>query len=257
MSSSTETVGVEHLSVAFADRLALEDVSFAVSPGEFVGVLGPNGAGKTTLLRALLGEVMTTGHLTLATPVAYVPQLSDVQDAFPIDALGVVVMGFYPRLGWWRRPSRTDRQRALALLDRVGLADRARSPFGELSGGQRQRVLLARALAQEGQVMLLDEPLSGVDARSRGLMLDVIRQQCAEERTVLMTTHDLAEAARVCDQLLILNRRLIATGTTQEIFTEDILRRAYGADVLMLDGRAAVLDDPHHHATTEHPRWNG
>ncbi len=257
MSGSVAAIAVERLSVAFGDRLVLEDVSFTVSPGALVGVLGPNGAGKTTLLRALLGEVTADGRLTLAAPVAYVPQVSDVQAAFPIDAQGVVVMGLYPRLGWWRRPSRDDRRRALALLDQVGMADRARSPFGELSGGQRQRVLLARALAQEGRVMLLDEPLSGVDTRSRALMLEVLRQQCAEDRTVLMTTHDLAEAARVCDRMLLLNRRLIAAGTTQEIFTEEVLRRAYGADVLMLDGRVGALDDPHHHTTTERRRWNG
>lgn len=259
MSGSQPSVAVEGLGVAFGDRRALEDVTFTVAPGAFVGVLGPNGAGKTTMLRALLGEVPTEGRLTLANPVAYVPQLSEIQAAFPIDAQGVVVMGFYPRLGWWRRPGGEDRRRALALLEGVGLADRARSPFGELSGGQRQRVLLARALAQEGQVLLLDEPLSGVDTRSRGVMLDVIRQQCAAGRTVLMTTHDLAEAARVCDHLLILNRRLIAAGSTREIFTEDVLRRAYGADVLTLDGRVAALDDPHHHhhASEDARAWNG
>jgi len=244
--SASPAVSVESLHVRFGDRLALEDVSFTIDRGAFVGILGPNGAGKTTLLRALLGEVATDGRLHVAAPVAYVPQRSDVQAAFPIDALGVVVMGLYPRLGWWRRPSRQDRRGALALLDRVELADRSRSPFGELSGGQRQRVLLARALAQAGEVMLLDEPLSGVDARSRGLMLDVIRQQTADQRTVLMTTHDLGEAARVCDRMLVLNRRLVAAGTTEDIFTDEVLRRAYGADVVTLDGRVAAIDDPHH-----------
>jgi manganese/iron transport system ATP-binding protein len=229
--SVTAAVTVDGLGVTFGQRTALEDVSFTVPRGAFVGILGPNGAGKTTLLRALLGEVGHTGRLELERPVAYVPQLSETQAAFPVDALGVVLMGAYPRLGWWRRPSRRDRDGALELLGRVGLADRARTTFDELSGGQRQRVLLARALAQEGRVMLLDEPLSGTDARSRELVLEVIAQQCAEGGTVLMTTHDLAEAARVCDRMLVLNRTLIAQGATEEIFTEDVLRRAYGGDV--------------------------
>jgi manganese/iron transport system ATP-binding protein len=240
-------VDVEGLGVAFGERVALEDVTFSVPAGSFVGILGPNGAGKTTLLRALLGEVPYKGRLEIERPLAYVPQLTETQAAFPIDALGVVLMGTYPRLGWWRRPTREDRDAARGLLERVGLGDRARSPFDELSGGQRQRVLLARALAQEGRVMLLDEPLSGTDARSRELVLEVIAQQCAEGGTVLMTTHDLAEAARVCDRMLVLNRGLVAQGTTDEIFTEDVLRRAYGGDVLVLDGRPALIDDPHHH----------
>jgi len=240
-------VVVDGLRVAFGARLVLEDVSFSLPSGTFVGILGPNGAGKTTLLRALLGDVAIEGRVDLERPIAYVPQLTEVQAAFPIDALGVVLMGCYPRLGWWRRPSRRERDHARALLERVGLADRARSTFDELSGGQRQRVLLARALAQEGSVVLLDEPLSGIDVRSREVMLEVIGEQAREGATVLMTTHDLAEAARVCDRMLVLNRVLVAQGATEEIFTEDVLRRAYGAGALVLEGRTAVLDDPHHH----------
>ncbi len=251
-----DAVTVEALSVAFGDRQALREVSFRVPAGAFVGILGPNGAGKTTLLRALLGQLAPQGRVEVEQPVAYVPQLSETQSAFPIDALGVVLMGLYPKLGWWRRPSRADRDAAQALLDRVGLSDRARSSFHELSGGQRQRVLLARALAQDGRVLLLDEPLAGVDTLSRDLLLHAIRDECAAGRTVLMTTHDLAEAGRVCDRLLVLNRELIAEGTTDQIFTKDVLRRAYGSDVLVLDGATAVLDDPHHHQA-ESPPWTG
>ncbi len=259
MSAERFPVTAEGVSVSFGDRVALEDVSFSLPAGSFTAVLGPNGAGKTTLLRALLGEIGIAGRVTVAPPVAYVPQLSDARAAFPITALGVVVMGFYPRLGWWRRPSRADRARALDLLERVGLADRARSSFDELSGGQRQRVVLARALAQDGRVLLLDEPLSGIDTLSRFLMLDVIRQQCDDGRTVMMTTHDLSEAARVCDRMLVLNRRLLAAGTTAETFTEEVLRRAYGAGIVMLNGHAAVLDDPHHrhHGEKEGRPWAG
>jgi ABC-type Mn2+/Zn2+ transport system ATPase subunit len=253
---AADAVTVEALSVAFGDRQALSEVSFRVPAGAFVGILGPNGAGKTTLLRALLGQLSPRGRIEIERPLAYMPQLSDAQSAFPVDALGVVLMGLYPRLGWWRRPSRSDRDAARLLLDRVGLADRARSSFAELSGGQRQRVLLARALAQEGRVLLLDEPLAGVDTLSRELLLKAIGEERAAGRTALMTTHDLAEAGRVCDRLLVLNRELIAAGTTEQIFTEDVLRRAYGSDVLVLDGATAILDDPHHHPAGSSP-WTG
>ena len=237
---------VDGLRVAYGARVALEDVSFTVPAGAFVGILGPNGAGKTTLLRALLGDLPHAERVEVDRPLAYVPQLTETRAAFPIDALGVVLMGSYPRLGWWRRPSRADRDGARELLERVGLGDRARSPFDELSGGQRQRVALARALAQRGRVMLPDEPLSGTDAPSRELVLRVIAEECERGGTVLMTTHDLAEAARNCDRMLVLNRGLVAEGTTEDIFTEEVLRRAYGGDVLVLDGKPALIDDPHH-----------
>jgi len=138
----TPALTTEGLSVAYGERRALEDVSFALDAGAFAAILGPNGAGKTTLLRALLGVVDATGTIHARGRMAYVPQSAAVAESFPVDALGVVVMGRYPQLGWRRRPGRADRQAAHALLEDVGLADRARSPFGSLSGGQRQRVLV-------------------------------------------------------------------------------------------------------------------
>ncbi len=246
------TLEVDRLSVAYGDRVALDEVSFGLHGGTFAGVLGPNGAGKTTLLHALLGTVAATGTIVLKGRTSYVPQLTAVSEAFPVDALGVVLMGRYPLLGWRRRPGRDDRRLAGELLDQVGLLDRARSPFGSLSGGQRQRVLVARALAQEGDVLLLDEPLTGIDAPSQKSILGVIRAQCAAGRTVVMTTHDLAQAARECDRLLLLNRTLIADGTAQEVLRAEVLGRAYEAEVLLLDGRAALIDEgAHHHPPTK------
>jgi ABC-type Mn2+/Zn2+ transport system ATPase subunit len=247
------TVTADRLSVAFGGHPALSEVCFALTGGTFTGVLGPNGAGKTTLLRALLGLVAATGETTLRGRAAYVPQLATVSEAFPIDALGVVIMGRYPRLGWRRRPGRGDRRLAADLLEQVGLADRARSPFGALSGGQRQRVLMARALAQEGDVLLLDEPLTGIDAPSQSTMLDVIGAQRAQGKTVVMTTHDLGQAARECDRLLLLNRTVIGDGTAAEVLTPEVLGRAYEAQVVMLDGGAALIDEGVHH----HPSRRG
>ena len=245
-------VQVADLTVAFGGRPALAGVSFSVPSGSLVGILGPNGGGKTTLLRALLGELPHSGSAALGGATGYVPQHTVPHEGFPIDALGVVLMGRYPRLGWLRRPRRADRELALALLDRVGLRDQARRQFSELSGGQRQRVLVARALAQEGEVLLLDEPFTGVDAVSHDKLLEVLREQAAAGAAVLMTTHDVAEAGRVCDRLLVLNRELVAEGPTETVFTPDTLRRAYGGQVLELDDGTVLLDEGVHHHHEPH-----
>ena len=238
---SPPAIRARDLSVDYDGRPALSDVTFSVPAGTLAGVLGPNGAGKTTLLRALLGVVSHRGSAEVHGSSSYVPQLSAVDRTFPVDALGVVLMGRYPRLGWWRAPRAGDRRVAAELLERVGLSDRARSPFASLSGGQRQRVLVARALAQEGEVMLLDEPLTGIDAASQEAVLRVLVKHCAIGGTVCMTTHDLAQAARVCDRLLILDGRLVAEGPTQEVFRPEILRAAYHAELLRLDGETALV----------------
>ena len=249
----TAAVSVEGLGVAFGARPALVDVSFEVPAGSLVGVLGPNGAGKTTLLRALLGELPHAGRAQMSGRAGYVPQHTAAHEGFPIDALGVVLMGRYPRLGWLRRPGAADRKLALDLLERVGLREDARRQFSELSGGQRQRALVARALAQEGDVLLLDEPFTGVDAVSHETLLDVLREQAAAGATVLMTTHDVGEAGRVCDRLLILNRELVAEGPTEAVFTPQTLRRAYGHQVLELGSGAVLLDEGVHHDHDDTP----
>ena len=246
-SDGAPTVAASGLSVSFGPRQALDDVSFELWPGTFTGVLGPNGAGKTTLLAALLGTITHRGSARLEGRPAYVPQAGAIDAAFPIDALGVVLMGRYPRLGWRRRPRADDRRLAHEILEQVGLAAEARTSFGALSGGQRQRALVGRALAQEGDVLLLDEPLTGVDAPSAEVLLDVFEAERRSGRTVVMTTHDLAQAARVCDRLLLLNRSLVAAGRTDEVFRPEVLRRAYGSELLLSDGSTAVLDDAHHH----------
>ena len=241
------SVAAENLSVSFGSRLALEEVSFELAVGTLTGVLGPNGAGKTTLLQALLGTVAHHGAVRLVGRPAYVPQAGERDAGFPIDALGVVLMGRYPLLGWGRRPRAEDRRRASEILARVGLATEARTPFGSLSGGQRQRALVGRALAQEGDVLLLDEPLTGVDGPSAEVLLEVFEAERRAGRTIVMTTHDLAQAAQVCDGLLLLNRSLVAQGRTHEVFRPEVLRRAYGSELVLADGRTALIDDAHHH----------
>lgn len=248
-SAQPVTVSATDLGVTFGTRRVLDGVSFSVRSGTMLGVLGPNGAGKTTLLRALIGTLAHVGTAHVASRPAYVPQLGEAVKSFPIDALGVVLMGRYPRLGWWRRPRAADRRLALELLERVGLGARARSPFGALSGGQRQRALVARALAEEAEIMMLDEPLTGIDAPSAETLLEVLGEHAAAGGTVVMSTHDLAQAARACRELLLLNGRLIAHGTPEQMMRPDVLRAAYGTELLMLDGTAALIDHPGHPPT--------
>ncbi len=227
---------------------ALEDVSFMAHGGEVVAVLGPNGGGKTTLFRALLGELpLRHGTVELAGRPAYVAQTERSRLDFPVSALDVVLMGAYARTPWYRRIAAADRQAGRAALDRVGLAERERSRFGALSGGQRQRVLIARALLQDAPVMLLDEPLSGVDRVSAEHIEAVFASLREEGRALLVATHDIEQARRF-DRVLCLARRQVAFGPPAATLTAEVLAETYGAELIVLEGgRTAIAVDHHEH----------
>jgi ABC-type Mn2+/Zn2+ transport system ATPase subunit len=245
---------VAHLSVRYAhdEPPALDDVSFAVPEGTRVAVVGPNGAGKSTLFRAMVGLQTAQAGRTLVHGVpfghdqdcvAYVPQREEVDWRFPVTVLDAVLMGRYGHLGWFRRPGQADRAAARASLAAMGLADLAERSIGDLSGGQQQRVFLARAMAQEPHILLMDEPFTGVDATTQEVVLGVLDDLAARRVTVLVATHDLNLVATRFPHVLLLNHRVIAYGTPREVFTPNHVAAAFGPQALFLEG--LVLLDPY------------
>ncbi len=234
---------VEDLTVAYGEKPALWDVDLTVASGTLMAIVGPNGAGKSTLIRAALGllkpaagtvRVFGKPYDEQRRLVAYVPQRGSVDWDFPTDVLDVVTMGRYGSLGWLRRPGRPEREAAQAALEQVGLAHLEHRQIGQLSGGQQQRVFLARALVQDAQVYLMDEPFQGVDATSERAIVTLLQQLRSDGRTVVAVHHDLQTVPEYFDAVTLLNVRRIASGPVEEVFTEENLRATYG-------GRDAVL----------------
>ena len=238
----------EELCAGYGGPPVLRDVSFAVDPGRTVCELGPNGGGKTTLFRALLGELQPySGSFQVAGRPAYVAQTERTRLDFPVTALDVALMGALAHGRWWLPPRRSDRHAARAALQRVGLSEQAAIPFGELSGGQRQRALLARALVQDARVLLLDEPLSGVDPASATLIDRVFAELRGEDRTLLVSSHDV-ESARAFDLVLCLHGRQVAFGPPREVLDRATLESTYGRELIVLDetGSARAVTVQHH-----------
>ena len=234
-------MSLQDVTVEFDGHTALNNVTFDVDAGTLMGVVGPNGAGKSTLFNAIAGlQPVRGGKVTLRSvdqgsgALAYVPQRESVNWRFPVTVMDVVMMGRCCRLGWFRRPGKKDRELVNACLGRVGLWDHRSALMTELSGGQRQRVFVARALAQEASVLLLDEAFSGVDAGAQEGLVEVLQTLRDEGRIIMLATHDLTNLAGRFDEVLCLNRHVCACGPPDQVFTSEVMEELYGAHGLNL-----------------------
>ncbi|MEM6353813.1 MAG: metal ABC transporter ATP-binding protein, partial [Cyanobacteria bacterium P01_D01_bin.14] len=230
---------VQNLSVNYRGIEALAAVSLTLRPGEWVGLIGPNGAGKSTLVKAILGLTPYRGKILLngaslkrqRSQVAYVPQRSQIDWDYPITAWNVVMLAQAKRQGWGRSPDVKAQKRVSAALDRVEMLSLKGRPIGQLSGGQQQRVFLARALAQQPNLFLLDEPFSGIDKKTEAVMLGIFADLSQQGKTLLVCSHEWGEALNRYDRLLLLNRRMLADNTPQAVMTMENIQQAYGATI--------------------------
>ncbi len=245
-----DAMSVRDLTVAYREKPVLWDIDLDVPAGKLAAIIGPNGAGKSTLIKAALGLVPSAAgtvqffgkpYRNVRKRVAYVPQRSSVDWSFPTDALDVVTMGTYGRLGWVKRPGKTEHELAEHSLDLVGMGDFARRQISQLSGGQQQRVFLARALAQQADIYLMDEPFAGVDATTEKAIVQILQTLRNEGKTVVCVHHDLETAPEYFDWLVLLNVRVIASGEFGDAFTRQNLIDTYGGRIGALSDRYDLL----------------
>ena len=251
----------DHATFGFPGVIALQDISLEIAEGEFIGVIGPNGSGKTTLCRAVLGLMHPlAGNLQIfdcacqhlrchhRARIGYLPQKGVLDRHFPITVLETVMMGRYGVLGLIARPSTRDRRIALDALAQVGMADHRATALGRLSGGQQQRVFIARALAQQPQVLLLDEPTTGIDIPTQHSVLDLVRRLHRDlGLTVLLITHDINMIRSHVDRLVLLKTRLFAAGRPDEVLKPDLLGEVYGKELVFTEKDLILVKDYHHH----------
>ena len=251
----------QNVTVSYENRIALEDVTFDLEEGEFLGIIGPNASGKTTLLKTILGilkpvkgtvlvfgeDLAHNGHIR--SNIGYVPQKEYIDPTIPFLVKDLVLMGRYAKIGLFKRPSREDFRLMEQVLRDVGMDDMEDEPVGHLSGGQLQRALIARALISEPRILLLDEPTTGLDVNSQIAIIRLISKLHKEkELTVLFVTHDINTIINHCSRVMYLNRRIYAIGKPVDVLNEDVLRRVYGTDVRILafNGAPYVAVSDHH-----------
>src|SRR5687768_13355569 len=236
---------VHDLTVSYHRKPVVWNVDRAVPPGKLVGILGPNGAGKSTLIKAVMGLIpLSSGWVQVfgrpvdsqRDKVGYVPQRESVDWTFPVTAMDVVLMGRYGTIPWYKRIGRREKDLARKALDKVGMLPYADRQISNLSGGQQQRVFLARALVQDSEIYLMDEPFAGVDAATESAIVKLLQDLRAAGKTVLLVHHDLQTAKEYFDMLILLNMRLVAFGATEQVFTPELLQKTYG-------GRLTILAD--------------
>lgn len=241
---------VENLTVSYGRGPVVQNVSFTVNAGDLIGIIGPNGAGKSTMIKAMVGalapdsgtiQVFDDSGKRAARRITYVPQRGEVDWDFPVTVKDVVTQGRYGKVGLLGRFSQEDRRLVEESMALVGITDLQRRQIGELSGGQQQRVFLARALAQQGDVYLLDEPFAGVDAATEHAIVDVLRTLRDAGKAVMVVHHDLSTAGEYFDKVLLMNRELIAFGRVEDVFTQELLQRTYGGRLTVLGSGGLAL----------------
>jgi manganese/zinc/iron transport system ATP- binding protein len=246
---------IHDMTVAYQRRPVLWDIDLIIPEGQLAAIVGPNGAGKSTLMKSVLGLVPRASGKVLIygkpydeqrSRVGYVPQRESVDWDFPVDALDVVTMGRYGKLGWFRRPKKEDREAALACLDKVGMADYAQRQINQLSGGQQQRVFLARALAQDASLYFMDEPFAGVDASTERAILTLLQELRSQKKTVIVVHHTLETVREYFDYVVLLNMRVVAAGPVSETFTRENLQKTYGGRLTLLEQAAEAMKHGSH-----------
>ncbi|HBL45653.1 MAG TPA: manganese ABC transporter ATP-binding protein [Planctomycetaceae bacterium] len=237
-------LSVYDLTVAYHRKPVIWDVSFDIPPGKLIGIIGPNGAGKSTLLKAVMdlipkasGRVQIFGksYQKNRHRVGYVPQRESVDWDFPVDALDVVTMGLYKEIGWCLPVRKKHKVRAMEALERVGIADYARRQISQLSGGQQQRTFLARALVQNADLYLMDEPFAAVDAATEKAIVQILQEMKESGKTALVIHHDLQTVPEYFDYVILLNMRVIDHGLTADVFTPENLQKTYGGRLTLLE----------------------
>lgn len=263
MSEAAPPLEVHDLTVSYDRKPVLYGIDVTVEPGSLVGVVGPNGAGKSTLVKTVMGVVPPNGGWVkifgqpfkkAVTRVGYVPQRESVDWDFPVSVMDVVLMGRYGHAGLLRRVGKRDREIARECLEKVNMLPFADRQIGNLSGGQQQRVFLARALAQESDLYLMDEPFAGVDAATETVIVELLRELRERGKTILVVHHDLATAREYFDKLLLLNMRLIAYGDVEETYRPELLQKTYGGRLTILSevaGETAGREEYEREATKE------
>lgn len=235
---------VHDLTVSYDKNPVLWNVDFSIPKGKLVGIIGPNGAGKSTLLKSVMGLVEKQSGFVkvfdkelddVREQISYVPQRESVDWDFPASVLDVVLMGRYGRRGLFKRTTKEDMNIAMASLEKVSMQDYAKRQIAQLSGGQQQRVFIARSLAQQANLYLMDEPFAGVDASAESSILGLLQEMRQEEKTIMVVHHDLQSAYEYFDWVILLNMRLIASGPKEEVFTPELLQETYGGKLTLLD----------------------
>ncbi len=240
---SSPVIEVHDLTVSYDQSPVLWNVDLSLPSGKLIGILGPNGAGKSTLIKAIMGLVKpTSGYVKIfdktlqdvRSRISYVPQRESVDWNFPASVLDVVMMGTYGKLGLFKRPGKKEKEIALGCLDQVGMMSFVNRQISELSGGQQQRVFIARALAQEADLYLMDEPFAGVDMATETAIFQLLKDMTSKGKTIVVVHHDIHSAMNYFDWIIMLNLHLVGSGPTELVMTEELLRKTYGGKLNLL-----------------------